>query len=457
MRANATSIAVLTGTLLLASLFPQVVFSQAIGRDLPVGPAAISGLPSSARHCVSGNSSNVHAIGWVDTNSRLSITFDAEGTLTTAVARLDLDGERAAVGYGDPDLRLTASFAGTLVLYVSGRGQASCYRYKVEIEPPSALTTGHHAETQLRVQRRADVVAAKTAKDLSGIRAISGLASSAKNCVAGNYVAAVYPIGRVEQRAQVRVTFESDFDPIAGLTSVNPDGQTGSYLINDDSGGDLEPLLSVTMAEAGTLALFVAGVNGGTGCFSFKVEITPPSSSPSPTPSPGGGVSLTGIVSASGTSTRISGATVRILDGPSSGRSATTNSNGEYRLENLTSANANVAASSSGYTEARNGVFINGTNTLNFSLQRAELWSRNGEGNTVFDKPSYVTRVRITGRYTGTGSNFVVWCGRSLLVNEIIGTRYSSTTYDGVHSAAGCTEVRVEISTGVSWTFTEVR
>ena len=69
------------------------------------------------------------------------------------------------------------------------------------------------------------------------------------------------------------------------------------------------------------------------------------------------------------------------------------------------------------------------------------LWMASGTGATILDMPTRLTRIRIEGVFTGRGENFIVWCGatgttgRSLLVNEILGTRYESTTYSGVHSA----------------------
>lgn len=86
----------------------------------------------------------------------------------------------------------------------------------------------------------------------------------------------------------------------------------------------------------------------------------------------------------------------------------------------------------------------------------APSFTRSGTGNTVFDKPASVTRVRITGQFAGATTNFIVWCGQSLLVNELLGTSWGRTTYDGTHSAPHCAEVRIEMSTGVVWTFTAV-
>ena len=176
-------------------------------------------------------------------------------------------------------------------------------------------------------------------------------------------------------------------------------------------------------------------------------------SNPSPTPS---AASLTGTVATEGGS-GISGATVTFLDGPNAGRSATTTSGGGYSFTGLTAGNANLSARAPGHNEDRRGITIAGTTSLNFSLQRGPLWEMRGSGNTVFDKPAYVTRVRITGRFEGTGQNFVIWCGRDLLVNEILGTRWPSTSYDGTHATPNCTEVRVENSTGVQWSMAEVR
>jgi hypothetical protein len=82
---------------------------------------------------------------------------------------------------------------------------------------------------------------------------------------------------------------------------------------------------------------------------------------------------------------------------------------------------------------------------------------RSGTGNDVFDKPASVARVRITGTFRGNASNFIVWCGTQLVVNELLGTGFGPVEYSGTHATPSCTQVRVENSTGVAWTFTEVR
>lgn len=109
-----------------------------------------------------------------------------------------------------------------------------------------------------------------------------------------------------------------------------------------------------------------------------------------------------------------------------------------------------------------NGDQTSGTNTTAISasgtLAGVPIFSRTGVGDTVFDTPMYLTRVRITGLYTGYSSNFVVKVNGRLIVNELLGTGWTSTRYDGtLLLPSGGGVASVEISSGVSWTFTEVR
>jgi len=94
---------------------------------------------------------------------------------------------------------------------------------------------------------------------------------------------------------------------------------------------------------------------------------------------------------------------------------------------------------------------LRGTKLLNVR----KIWTKNGKGNTVFDMPTYVSRVKIIGTYTGYSSNFVVWVGGDLLVNELLGTGWGTTNYEGTHLTTGGV-VEIEYSSGVSWSFTEV-
>lgn len=86
------------------------------------------------------------------------------------------------------------------------------------------------------------------------------------------------------------------------------------------------------------------------------------------------------------------------------------------------------------------------------------LWEAAGTGNDVLDRPTYASRVRITGAYAAHSSNFIVWCGNQLVVNVLLGTGWESTSYSGNHLLdAGCNPVVIEDSDGVAWSFLEIR
>ena len=80
-------------------------------------------------------------------------------------------------------------------------------------------------------------------------------------------------------------------------------------------------------------------------------------------------VSLTGVVISS-TGDRITGATLKVLDGANAGRTATS-TDGNYRFENLAVGNANLSANGSGFSQTIKGLFINGAVALDFALVRA--------------------------------------------------------------------------------------
>ncbi len=92
------------------------------------------------------------------------------------------------------------------------------------------------------------------------------------------------------------------------------------------------------------------------------------------------------------------------------------------------------------------------------TTQRA-LWSLNGSGDSVFDMPVDVARVHVVATYTGNASNFIVWIDRprTLLVNELLGTGFGRTIYDGTLLTGGGGIVSITNSSGVVWSFAEVR
>jgi len=112
-------------------------------------PFAISGLASSGRQCIGPSGANIHSIGWVPGNSRVTVTFSSDfdpvASVTIMQMGLDAPDGRArsnfvfdddSGGNLEPELRFTTSFSGTLVLHVSkfsAERAAGCYFYKVEI------------------------------------------------------------------------------------------------------------------------------------------------------------------------------------------------------------------------------------------------------------------------------------------------------------------------------------
>jgi hypothetical protein len=104
-----------------------------------------------------------------------------------------------------------------------------------------------------------------------------------------------------------------------------------------------------------------------------------------------------------------------------------------------------------------NGDQTSGQNTVPINARGvAPLFTRSGTGNTVFDMPTTVSRIHIVGTYNGNSSNFIVRIGGRLVVNELLGTGWSQTRYDGVHLTSGGV-VEITNSSGVAWTFEEVR
>jgi len=86
-----------------------------------------------------------------------------------------------------------------------------------------------------------------------------------------------------------------------------------------------------------------------------------------------------------------------------------------------------------------------------------DIFRKSGTGDSVFDMPLDVARVHIVGTYGGYTSNFVVRIGGRLIVNELLGTAWGTTRYDGTLLTGGGGVVSITNSSGVSWTVEEVR
>lgn len=164
---------------------------------------------------------------------------------------------------------------------------------------------------------------------------------------------------------------------------------------------------------------------------------------------------LTGNVTGGGTA--LAGATITIMDSVNGGRATTTDGAGNYSFSNVTTSAFTLQASASGYPSQSKGVNFTTNTSVSFALVKPNpIFVKGGVGDTVFDMPTYVRRIRIQGTYTGYSSNFIVHIAGSHIVNELIGTGWGPTTFDGTYVTTGGV-VEILSSSGVSWAFTEVR
>jgi hypothetical protein len=99
-----------------------------------------------------------------------------------------------------------------------------------------------------------------------------------------------------------------------------------------------------------------------------------------------------------------------------------------------------------------------GANTTPISGRgQRDLFRRSGTGDSVFDMPADVARIHIIGSYSGSSSNFIVRIGGRLIVNELVGTFWGQPRYDGTLLTGGGGVVAITNSSGVNWSFEEVR
>lgn len=122
------------------------------GTGLPNSTMGISGLASSARHCIGTAGANTHHLGYVPAGTRIVVTFVSDFDPVAAVTIMQMgsgapNGARASYLYDDdsggnlePELRFNPEHSGTAVLHVSkysqSEGSGGCYFYKTEITTP---------------------------------------------------------------------------------------------------------------------------------------------------------------------------------------------------------------------------------------------------------------------------------------------------------------------------------
>jgi Carboxypeptidase regulatory-like domain len=128
--------------------------------------------------------------------------------------------------------------------------------------------------------------------------------------------------------------------------------------------------------------------------------------SPSPTPTPptpptATTFSLSGQVTDSTTGTGISGATVRIIDGPNAGKSATTDGSGHFSFTGLQPSGFTVIASANNYLSQSTGVILTSNQTTALRLSPPVVLSGRVTDSTT-SAPIAGATVSINGRYRST-------------------------------------------------------
>ena len=107
-----------------------------------------------------------------------------------------------------------------------------------------------------------------------------------------------------------------------------------------------------------------------------------------------------------------------------------------------------------------NGNQTSGANTIALSANvLGPLFSRGGTGNTVFDMPAYVNRVKVVANTPSSCQNFIVRRNGVSFINVILGTCAVADvrTYEGIHLVTGGGVIEIVSSEGVNWAFGEER
>ncbi|MEZ5316986.1 MAG: carboxypeptidase regulatory-like domain-containing protein [Vicinamibacterales bacterium] len=162
-------------------------------------------------------------------------------------------------------------------------------------------------------------------------------------------------------------------DIVAGVNSGRhaEAGPDGKYAFDQLEAGDLSLHATAEGYAERTVDMTVAGATY------FDVRLTPASGTPStgsPTP-PGDGttpdrVVLTGTV-ADGAGAPLASARVAIVAGENSGRAATTDAGGRYRLTDLTPGDATLEISASGFDVRRRTVHLAHDDVVDVTLSRS--------------------------------------------------------------------------------------
>lgn len=158
-------------------------------------------------------------------------------------------------------------------------------------------------------------------------------------------------------------------------------------------------------------------------------------------------VAVFGVVADANTSRGIVDVTVSAANGPTT----RTDGNGYYHLAPVPGGTVTLSYSASGYNAQTSTVSV--TTDTRRDVKLVPFWRASGVGDTVFDMPTSVRRVRIKGYYPSRSSNFVVRIAGRLVVNELLGTAWpGGQRYEGLFTTTGGL-VEITISRDVQWEF----
>jgi hypothetical protein len=90
------------------------------------------------------------------------------------------------------------------------------------------------------------------------------------------------------------------------------------------------------------------------------------------------------------------------------------------------------------------------------SVDHLPLFAVSGSGNAVFEMPTHISRIRVTGKFVDTGgspSTFVVFRNSTLEINSDL----RSADFDVTGFMTGGGRVQIQNSPAIAWSFTEVR
>ena len=166
---------------------------------------------------------------------------------------------------------------------------------------------------------------------------------------------------------------------------------------------------------------------------------------------------LNGTVTDRSNGQALSGVTVVVIDGADLNKSATTDGSGHYALGGLIGPVDTVLPEKQYYLGNARSVALTTNVTQDFVLDFAQPFTRSGVGDAVFDILPPERHIRIKAKYTKNSNPFVVSIlNDRVLVNELLGTSHNKTTFEGTFELSEATVV-IEKSSGVAWSFTEVR